>query len=106
MHVGPAKRQAGRADQPPSKDPAESIKALGMRWGRLKTGTPPRLARRSIDFAGGVKRGVFHVEHGDADPIPFSFTATEPPRNQISCHLMHTTGRVHELVRSSIHQSP
>ena len=106
IHVGPEKRQAGRADEPPSKDLAESIKALGMRWGRLKTGTPPRLARRSIDFAGGVKRGVFHVEHGDADPIPFSFTATEPPRNQIACHLMHTTGRVHELVRSSIHQSP
>jgi len=106
IHVGPEKRQAGRADEPPSKDLAESIKALGMRWGRLKTGTPPRLARRSIDFAGGVKRGVFHVEHGDADPIPFSFTATEPPRNQIACHLMHTTGRVHDLVRSSIHQSP
>jgi tRNA uridine 5-carboxymethylaminomethyl modification enzyme len=106
VHVGPEQRPAGRADEPPSRDLAESIKALGVRWGRLKTGTPPRLARRSIDFNEGVKRGVFHVEHGDPDPIAFSFTAIEPPANRIACHLLHTNERVHELVRSSIHQSP
>ena len=106
VHVGPEQRPAGRADEPPSRDLAESIKALGVRWGRLKTGTPPRLARRSIDFDEGVKRGVFHVEHGDPDPIAFSFTATDTPTNQIVCHLLHTTERVHELVRSSIQQSP
>lgn len=106
VHVGPEQRPAGRADEPPSRELAESIKALGMRWGRLKTGTPPRLAKSSIDFADGVKRGVFHVEHGDPDPIPFSFTATGAPSNQIACHLLHTTARVHELVRGSIHQSP
>src|SRR3989338_7659832 len=85
IHVGPEKRRAGRADEPPSKDLAESIKALGMRWGRLKTGTPPRLAKSSIDFADGGKRGVFHVEHGDPHPIPFSFTATSAPSNKIAC---------------------
>ena len=106
VHVGPEQRPSGRADEPPSRDLAESIKALGVRWGRLKTGTPPRLAKRSIDFDAGVKRGVFHVEHGDSDPIPFSFTATEAPANQIVCHMLHTTERVHELVRSSIDQSP
>ena len=57
VHVGREQRPAGRADEPPSRDLAESIKALGFRWGRLKTGTPPRLARRSIDFEDGVKRG-------------------------------------------------
>lgn len=106
VHVGQEQRPAGRAGEPPSKDLAESIKSLGFRWGRLKTGTPPRLAKKSIDFDEGVKRGVFHVEHGDPEPIPFSFTATTPPINQTVCYLMHTTARVHELVRSRISESP
>lgn len=106
VHVGRDQRPAGRVDEPPSKDLAESIKALGVRWGRLKTGTPPRLARRSIDFVGGVKSGVFHVEHGDSEPLPFSFAATTAPKNTAVCHLLHTTQRVHELVRRNIDASP
>ena len=106
VHVGRDQRPAGRADEPPSRDLAESIKALGVRWGRLKTGTPPRLARRSIDFDAGVKRGVFHVEHGDPAPIPFSFTATTALANRAVCHLLHTTDRVHDLVRAHINDSP
>ncbi|MBY0495958.1 MAG: tRNA uridine-5-carboxymethylaminomethyl(34) synthesis enzyme MnmG [Cyanobacteria bacterium] len=106
VHVGRDQRPAGRADEPPSRDLAESIKSFGFRWGRLKTGTPPRLAKKSIDFDDGTKRGVFHVEHGDADPIPFSFTAMEAPTNKAPCYLMHTNERVHELVRSRIGQSP
>jgi tRNA uridine 5-carboxymethylaminomethyl modification enzyme len=106
VHVGREQRPAGRADEPPSRDLAESIKSFGFRWGRLKTGTPPRLARRSIDFADGVDRGVFHVEHGDSDPIPFSFMATKAPINKAPCYLMHTNDRVHELVRSHIDESP
>src|SRR6478609_4448806 len=86
-HVGREQRPAGRADEPPSKNLAESIKALEFRWGRLKTGTPPRLARKSIDFKDGVERGVFHVEHGDAEPMSFSFTATKSPQNKAVCHL-------------------
>lgn len=106
IHVGRDQRPAGRADEPPSRDLAESIKSLGVRWGRLKTGTPPRLARKSIDFENGVKTGVFHVEHGDSEPIPFSFTATTPPVNQAHCYLLHTTDRVHGLVRANIEASP
>lgn len=106
VHVGRDQRPAGRADEPPSKDLAESIKSIGFKWGRLKTGTPPRLARKSIDFEEGVRRGVFHVEHGDAEPIPFSFTATERPTNKAACYLLHTTDRVHELVRGRINESP
>jgi tRNA uridine 5-carboxymethylaminomethyl modification enzyme len=106
VHVGREQRPAGRADEPPSRDLAESIKSLGFRWGRLKTGTPPRLARKSIDFEQGVERGVFHVEHGDSEPIPFSFIAERAPSNTAVCYLMHTTGRVHELVRSKIGESP
>jgi len=106
IHVGRDQKAAGRADEPPSKDLAESIKSIGFKWGRLKTGTPPRLARTSIDFEDGVSRGVFHVEHGDAESIPFSFTATQPPTNKAVCYLLHTTDRVHNLVRSHIADSP
>jgi tRNA uridine 5-carboxymethylaminomethyl modification enzyme len=106
IHIGPDQRPAGRAGEPPSRDLAESLKSLGAKWGRLKTGTPPRLSRRSIDFDGAVGRGVFHVEHGDAEPEPFSFTAEEKPRNRIVCHLLHTSERVHDLVRERIHLSP
>jgi tRNA uridine 5-carboxymethylaminomethyl modification enzyme len=106
IHVGRDQKPAGRADEPPSRDLAESIKSMGFKWGRLKTGTPPRLARKSIDFQEGVNRGVFHVEHGDAEPIPFSFTATEAPTNKAVCYLLHTTDQVHSLVRSKIGESP
>ena len=106
VHVGREQRPSGRAGEPPSRDLAESIKELGFRWGRLKTGTPPRLGRRSIDFEEGVRRGVFHVEHGDEAPVPFSFMATEPPKNAAACYLLHTTDRVYELVRHHIADSP
>ena len=106
VHIGRDQRPAGRADEPPSRDLAESIKSFGFRWGRLKTGTPPRLSRRSIDFDDGVNRGVFHVEHGDSEPIPFSFTASQSPSNKAVCYLMHTNDRVHGLVRSRINESP
>ena len=106
IHIGKEQRPAGRADEPPSRDLAESIKSLGVRWGRLKTGTPPRLARKSIDFTSGVETGVFHVEHGDSEPVPFSFTATQTPSNTAVCHLLHTTDRVHRLVRENIAASP
>ena len=106
VHVGRDQRPAGRATEPPSKDLAESIKAIGVRWGRLKTGTPPRLSKRSIDFEANVKSGLFHVEHGDPEPIAFSFTAEQAPRNVADCYLVHTTETVHELVRRNIDASP
>src|SRR5918996_345046 len=67
VHIGPEQRPAGRAGEPPSRDLAESLKGFGFRWGRLKTGTPPRLDRRSIDFE------KFEAERGDDPPVPFSF---------------------------------
>ena len=100
IHVGPDQRPAGRAGEPPSVDLAESLKSFGFSWGRLKTGTPPRLHRASIDFS------AFHVERGDDLPAPFSFQTDRIDRPQIACHLLHTTDRVHELVRANIAQSP
>lgn len=100
VHVGLEQRPSGRAGEPPSRDLAESLKSCGFSWGRLKTGTPPRLHRRSIDFA------RFQEALGDDPPVPFSFLSGAIGRPQIACHLVHTTDRVHALVRDHIHQSP
>jgi tRNA uridine 5-carboxymethylaminomethyl modification enzyme len=100
VHIGREQRPAGRADEPPSVALAESIRGLGLRWGRLKTGTPPRLHRDSIDFS------RLQEERGDDPPVPFSYMSPRLDRPQISCHLLHTTPRVRELVQERIADSP
>src|SRR5213078_76643 len=65
VHIGPEQHPSGRAGEPPSRELADSLKALGFEWGRLKTGTPPRLDRASIDFDGRIADGRFVVERGD-----------------------------------------
>jgi tRNA uridine 5-carboxymethylaminomethyl modification enzyme len=105
-HVGREQRPAGRHAEPPSRALAESIRAAGFEMGRLKTGTPPRLHRRSVDFEACVRRGLFAKEAGDTDPLPFSFVTADRLENQITCWLLHTNDRVRELVRENIGQSP
>ncbi len=100
VHIGREQRPAGRADEPPSIALAESVKALGLRSGRLKTGTPPRLHRDSIDFS------RLQEERGDDPPVPFSHLTHRLERPQISCHLLHTTPRVRDLVHERIAESP
>ncbi len=100
IHIGREQRPAGRAGEPPSHHLAESLKALGLRWGRLKTGTPPRLERGSIDFS------RFEEALGDDQPVPFSFLTDRIDRPQIACHHVHTTAAVHDLVRAHIAESP
>jgi tRNA uridine 5-carboxymethylaminomethyl modification enzyme len=100
IHIGPERHSAGRAGEPASHGLAESLKAQGFVWGRLKTGTPPRLDRDSIDFS------RFQEEEGDFPPVPFSFLTPAIERAQICCHLLHTTERVADVVRANIHQSP
>ena len=99
-HVGSEQKAAGRVGEPPSHHLAESLKALGFRWGRLKTGTPPRLDRRSIDFS------RFDQSLGDDSPVPFSFLTEKLDRPQIVCHSLYTNQRVHDLVRENIQRSP
>jgi tRNA uridine 5-carboxymethylaminomethyl modification enzyme len=106
IHVGDDQRPAGRFGEPPSIELAESMKAFGFEVGRLKTGTPPRLHRDSIDFDGAVRAKVFREEGGDSAPQPFSFSTTARLRNQITCWFLHTTERAHDLVRRHIDQSP
>lgn len=106
IHVGPERRPAGRHGEPPSRELAESIRAAGFEMGRLKTGTPPRVDRRSIDFTGNIARGIFAEERGDAVPVPFSFTTTRRLQNHVRCWLVYTNDRVRDLVREHISKSP
>jgi len=100
VHIGDVQRPAGRAGEPPTHHLAESLRGFGFEMGRLKTGTPPRLDRRSIDFS------RFTEDRGDEPPVPFSYETTAITTPQIVCHIVHTTAGVHDVVRSHIHQSP
>jgi tRNA uridine 5-carboxymethylaminomethyl modification enzyme len=106
IHIGPEQRPAGRVGEPPSGELAESLKSMQFEWGRLKTGTPPRLDRESIDFERQVGRGVFSVERGDDPPVLFSFLSAPTTRSQVDCYLLHTNDRVRDLVRANLGQSP
>ncbi len=100
IHIGPETRAAGRLGERATHELADSLKSFGFRWGRLKTGTPPRLDRRSIDF------GRFEAAPGDRVPVPFSLMTEPINRAQIMCHLLHTNDRVHAIVRDHIDDSP
>ena len=106
IHIGTEQRPAGRAGEPPARPLAESLKSLGFRWGRLKTGTPPRLHKESIDFEGSVARGEFIEEPGDDPIVPFSFLTDRLDREQVLCYQLYTTPAVHELVRANVGRSP
>jgi tRNA uridine 5-carboxymethylaminomethyl modification enzyme len=106
IHIGREQQPAGRANEPPSRDLAASLKSFGFAWGRLKTGTPPRLDRESIAFDRRVADGRFQVERGDDPPVPFSFLTANLARDQIVCHLIHTNERVRDLVKENIDRSP
>ena len=100
IHIGDEQIPAGRTGEPPSRALAESLKSFGFAWGRLKTGTPPRLDRRSIDFS------RFQVDHGDEPPVAFSFLTGAITRPQIPCHILHTSPEAHAIVRANIGRSP
>jgi tRNA uridine 5-carboxymethylaminomethyl modification enzyme len=106
IHIGPEQQPAGRAGEPPSRELAESLKSFGFECGRLKTGTPPRLDRHSIDFDRHVAAGALIVERGDEPPVPFSFLSGAIHRAQTDCYLLHTNDRVRDLVRANIDRSP
>ena len=102
VHIGLARHQAGRAGDPPSLALAARLKELRLPQGRLKTGTPPRIDGRTIDYARCSE------QPGDLDPVPvFSFlgSADQHPR-QVSCWITHTNARTHELIRANLDRSP
>ena len=83
-----------------AKPLTESLRGLGLRLQRFKTGTPPRIHRRSIDFSG------LEVQYGEEEIIPFSFDTEQPPRNQAVCYLTYTTDKTHEVIRANLDRSP
>ena len=106
IHIGGEQVPAGRFGEPPSSRLAESLKRLGLRWGRLKTGTPPRLDRNSVDLEGAARAGLIERQDGDRVPVPFSFLTATIDRAQVPCYLAYTNERVHEAVRRNIARSP
>jgi tRNA uridine 5-carboxymethylaminomethyl modification enzyme len=100
IHCGEQTYPAGRSGEPPSQLLGESLKLMGLRGCRLKTGTPPRLDGRSIDWT------RFEVQPGDADPTPFSFRTKKITQKQVPCYIAFTTEETHRIIRENVHRSP
>ncbi len=101
IHVGLGSYQGGRAGDPPSNALAEKLRALPFRVGRLKTGTPPRLDGRTIDYR------RLEVQPGDDPPPAFSPAALPSARpRQVCCHVAHTNERTHDVIRRGLDRSP
>jgi len=100
IHCGEERYPAGRSGEPPAVLLGEALKRLGLRGCRLKTGTPPRLDGRTIDWS------RFEEQPGDADPTPFSFRTREIPQRQVSCHIAYTTPETLRIIRENVSRSP
>ena len=100
IHIGERSYPAGRSGEPASVMLGESLRDLGFRCARLKTGTPPRLDGRTIDW------NRFERQSGDPEPTPFSFRTEKIDREQIDCHIAYTTERTLTVLKENIHRSP
>lgn len=100
IHTGRRTYTAGRAGEPASIELAEALKRLGFPVGRLKTGTPPRLDGRTIDW------DAFQSQEADERPVPFSFSTDRIDQPQIKCYVGYTTRDLHEAIRKNLHESP
>ncbi|MCU1259475.1 MAG: gidA [Bryobacterales bacterium] len=99
-HIGEETHTCGRSGEASSQMFGNELRALGLNWTRLKTGTPPRLDGRTIDWS------RFEVQAGDEVPTPFSFMTERITRSQVHCHLGHTTAATRQVVRDSLSRSP
>ena len=99
-HVGEMQYTCGRNGEAPSQLLGDQLRTLGLNWTRLKTGTPPRLDGRSIDWS------QFEPQPGDAEPTPFSFLTGKIDRPQIHCHIGYTTEETRRILREAIPRSP
>jgi tRNA uridine 5-carboxymethylaminomethyl modification enzyme len=99
-HVGEMQYTCGRNGEAPSQLLGDQLRTLGLKWSRLKTGTPPRLDGRTIDWS------QFEAQPGDAEPTPFSFLTARIDRPQIECHIGYTTEETRRILREAIPRSP
>jgi tRNA uridine 5-carboxymethylaminomethyl modification enzyme len=102
IHCGEQQYPAGRSGEPAAVLLGEALKQLGLRGCRLKTGTPPRLDGRTIDWS------KFQVQPGDIDPTPFSFRTRRVAHHdsQVPCYIAWTTPQTHRIIRDNVHRSP
>jgi len=100
VHTGRRSYSAGRAGEPASIELAEALRRLGFPVGRLKTGTPPRLDGRTIDWS------AFEPQHADEEAIPFSFATDRIYQPQLDCYIGYTSSDVHDRIRSNLGESP
>lgn len=100
IHIGQKSFPAGRMGEAPAIKASESLVSLGFHLGRLKTGTPPRLDGRTIDYTNLLP------QHGDNPPIPFSYTTDRLEVDQLPCHLTYTNEKTHEMIRAHLGESP
>jgi len=100
IHIGEKNFGGGRAGEKASFGITEQLIELGFDHGRMKTGTPPRLDGRSLDYS------KMEIQHGDENPGKFSFSDTEPVQNQIPCHITYTNPKVHDILRDGFDRSP
>ncbi|MBL9080759.1 MAG: tRNA uridine-5-carboxymethylaminomethyl(34) synthesis enzyme MnmG [Planctomycetales bacterium] len=100
MHTGEAQTPGGRAGEGTTAGISGALAKLGIRLQRFKTGTPPRLNGRTIDYT------RCELQPGDEDPRPFSFLTEKLPEPQVPCHITYTNDAVHELIRANLHRAP
>jgi tRNA uridine 5-carboxymethylaminomethyl modification enzyme len=100
IHMGETKIPAGRVGDEPSIGLSRTLYSLGLAMGRLKTGTPPRLDGKTIDWA------ALEVQHGDDPPSPFSFLTERITTPQTVCHITRTTPQTHAIIRANLHRAP
>ena len=100
IHLGATQTAAGRHGEPPARRLSERLRALGLQLGRLKTGTPARLARSSIDWDG------LEQQLGDDPPVPFSFLTGAITTPQVSCAITYTSEATHAIIRANLAKSP
>jgi tRNA uridine 5-carboxymethylaminomethyl modification enzyme len=100
VHVGERQGLAGRAGEARTVGLSVTLRRLGFRTGRLKTGTPPRIDGRTVDWAG------LEIQPGDQPPTPFSFLTDAISAPQVNCAITHTTAASHALIRENLHRAP
>jgi len=100
MHVGTEQSSGGRLGEPSSDELSLALERIGLKLGRLKTGTPPRLDASTVDF------DKLEVQYGDKEPVPFSFITDRIDREQIPCWVTYTNENIHKLLRDNLDKAP